>query len=102
VPADVPDRLAGRQRRQRGLQPNPVLARNARASVRSLAPTTRPQSARVRPSAGSTAILSATSLARSSDGIRMSIVVIATGLSRSTSTASACARTSASRSGRSR
>jgi len=65
---------------------------NARARVRSLAPTAMPHSARVRLSAGSRRSASATRRAGSPAGIPSEIVVTGIGLSRSASSASACVR----------
>src|SRR5262249_39183093 len=72
-------RTAVRQR----LNEIPVPASKARVRVRPLAPTSRPHSARQRLSEGSASSPRATSRARSSVGIVTSIVVVATGLSRS-------------------
>ena len=77
----------------------PASAANARASVRSLAPTSRPHSRSVRRSAGSARSASATRRAVTASGSRTPIVVTGTGVSRSASSASACARRLASRPG---
>ena len=77
----------------------PASAANARASVRSLAPTSRPHSRSVRRSAGSARSAWATRRAVAAVGSRTWIVVTGTGVSRSASSASACARRLASRPG---
>ena len=76
----------------------PAPAANARARVRSLAPTSRPHSRSVRWSAGLARSASATCRAGWPDGRRTWIVVTGTGFSRSASTDSACARCAGSRS----
>jgi len=77
---------------------NPAPVTNPLARVRSLAPTRRPQSARVRRSAGSRRSPAATCRAGSPAGMASEIVFTGTGVSRSASSASACARRAASRS----
>jgi len=77
----------------------PASAVNARASVRSLAPTSRPQSRSVRRSAGSARSASATRLAVGEVGSWTAIVVTGTGVSRSARRVSACARRPGSRLG---
>jgi SAM-dependent methyltransferase len=77
----------------------PASAANARARVRSLAPTSRPHSRSVRRSAGLARNASATRRAVTASGSLTWIVVTGTGVSRSASSASACARRAASRPG---